>query len=147
MTTIVDATVIKGTGTPSVSIATGVRGPMGDPGPPGPAGPPGTGTGSSVRSIDQDLPPLHTAGNQAPLSSVAIAQTPAADTAIRLAVNCGFAEYGTEFYFSNDPQGRSVLQRAQVVQGSRIFWNGVVAGFNVDPTTDKLTLMYEVSDV
>jgi hypothetical protein len=90
-----------------------------------------------------------TSGNESP-TGITIEYTPYADSRVEvkingIAVNLGNGVKTKDCYFSNDAGATAKLIK-DITAGDELFWNGINAGFSLDPA-DDIDFTYEASNL
>ena len=98
-------------------------------------------------NVDQDLTPIVTSGNGAS-TGISITYTPWNDSKVMVKINgigCNLGDgvKTKDCYFSND-NGVTARAMADIEAGDTLYWNGEVAGYELD-ATDEIDLDYEAS--
>lgn len=156
------------TGIPGTATGTGATGPTGpspgSTGPTGPTGPTGiTGTTGPTGAVlaatfdrsNKNMTASTTVADNDLACATAVATTPAPSSAAGgyicaavngiIIMNVGDAtKVGVPCYFSNDG-GVTARALKSVVAGDLLYWNGSVAGYELDTTTDKISFFITVS--
>lgn len=99
----------------------------------------------SANSIYQLTPTLATNGDNS-YTGIDIANTPNAITSIRIIVNgqlqiLGDGDNTKQFYFTND--GVTPLPFENITKGSKLYYNGVISGYDLTPN-DTVLILYEI---
>jgi len=108
-----------------------------------------TGGGGAPTAEDKNLIPFATAPADGQDTGINITLQPIGDRYVTVIVNgisssIGDADLGEDCYFSNDG-GLSSLPLDQIVPGVRLYWNSLIAGFQLAPT-DIVDLDYDILD-
>jgi len=80
--------------------------------------------------------------------TTAVAQTPRGDSNVQVEINGAAAQVGdgtkvaVDCYFSGD-SGTTARAIKDVVAGDQLFWNGTVAGYELQ-STDRASFLYDV---
>ena len=97
---------------------------------------------------DKDLPVSTTAGDNQP-TGVTISKTPAGDRAVNVFVNGIKVELGgdlTKHCFFADPGTPTVPVAISAIKANDVLrWMGVVAGYDLNATTDSISLVYDTA--
>lgn len=98
-------------------------------------------------SSNKDQTPAAGAGNEV-TTALTIAATPAGDSYVRVSVNGSGQTLGDgvktkDCYFSADG-GTTARAIAAIASGDTLYWNGVIAGFDL-ATTDRIDMEYNVA--
>lgn len=102
----------------------------------------GVNTGS-----DKNLTSNTTSGNYA-ATGIQISYTPFADSDVSVRINgieVNLGDKTSECYFSND-NGLTAKTIANITAGDELYWNGLIAGFDLD-TLDDIDLSYQANRI
>jgi hypothetical protein len=96
--------------------------------------------------LDKNLTSVPTIGNGA-VTNIAISATPAGTQYVGVSINgmsyiVGDGSKLFDCYFSNDV-GVTARSFANIVIGDELYWNGIIAGFNLD-IIDRIDLYYNM---